>query len=471
MFRFRRSAIVSTACLAVLGACRDSQVYGTAPGAVSATAGAGGGVTTAGAGAAVEPGVDPIPTDLALPIVFVHGFAGSASQYESQAQRFIANGYPAERIRAFDHDGAGFDTASFVGGVDAMVDAALKDFSATKVYLVGHSRGTFVSSMYLSDPARAAKVAKYVSLDGSGCAASDMAGVPCIAPNQATLPGQKHVEVATSAESFIEQFKFFIGREPKVSKIVKQTTPVVISGRVVNFPANTGRGGTKLEFFEVNRMTGARLSPTPAGTFNIADDGNWGPQTVDPDKYYELSLSAANTTGTQHFYPQRFLRSSHLVRLLSGGLDSPARMNTNVGDNHAALTVLRMREWTSADVLEVKETTPAGNQAPVNAITAQVGMPVATGMGGLAFSPIGLYLHDDKATPGMSSLAPLPYFSMQPFQSGVDVFLPAADPPTGTITLTNMPRGDTLKPQVLNVPNWPSSTHTIMVVFSDYPQD
>ena len=40
---------------------------------------------------------------------------------------------------------------------------------------------------------------------------------------------------------------------------------------------------------------------------------------------------------------------------------------------------------------------------------------------------------------------------------------------TGTITITNVPRGDTSKPQTLNVPNWPSSTHAISVVFTDFP--
>ena len=47
-------------------------------------------------------GTDPLPAlpdEVALPIVFVHGFAGSAQQYESQAMRFVANGYPQERIR------------------------------------------------------------------------------------------------------------------------------------------------------------------------------------------------------------------------------------------------------------------------------------------------------------------------------------------------------------------------------------
>ena len=145
-----------------------------------------------------DDGVDPLPAlpdDVALPIVFVHGFAGSAQQYETQAMRFVANGYPQDRIVAYDHDGAGFDIAGYAAGVDEVVDAALTEFDVDQVYLVGHSRGTMVSSAYLGDPARAAKVAKYVAIDGAPCPEV----VPCIAPNQAAFPGQAQVEVATSA--------------------------------------------------------------------------------------------------------------------------------------------------------------------------------------------------------------------------------------------------------------------------------
>jgi len=67
-------------------------------------------------------------------------------------------------------------------------------------------------------------------------------------------------------------------------------------------------------------------------------------------------------------------------------------------------------------------------------------------------------------------LMPLPWFSMQAFQAGVDIFMPAANPTDGTITFRNLPRGDATQPQLLNVPNWPSSTHAVSVVFSDFPQ-
>jgi hypothetical protein len=57
-----------------------------------------------------------------------------------------------------------------------------------------------------------------------------------------------------------------------------------------------------------------------------------------------------------------------------------------------------------------------------------------------------------------------------PFQSGVDVYMPAATPPDGTITFTNFPRGDRMKPQVIRTPNWASNNHLISVMFSDFPQ-
>ena len=86
------------------------------------------------------------------------------------------------------------------------------------MYLVGHSRGTLVSDAVLADPAQAAKVAKYVAIDGAPCPAESQ--VPCLAPNQAVLPGQAHVETATSKESFAMQYEFLVGEAPELVDIV-----------------------------------------------------------------------------------------------------------------------------------------------------------------------------------------------------------------------------------------------------------
>jgi hypothetical protein len=46
---------------------------------------------------------------------------------------------------------------------------------------------------------------------------------------------------------------------------------------------------------------------------------------------------------------------------------------------------------------------------------------------------------------------------------------PARAPLAGTISL-NEPRGDATLPQVVNVPNWASDSHRIVVQFNDYGQ-
>ncbi|MEQ8842353.1 MAG: hypothetical protein RIB98_15315 [Acidimicrobiales bacterium] len=46
-----------------------------------------------------------------------------------------------------------------------------------------------------------------------------------------------------------------------------------------------------------------------------------------------------------------------------------------------------------------------------------------------------------------------------------------SSPPDGTLTATNLPRGDSDDPQTLNVRNRASAGHLISIVFIDYPVD
>ena len=136
-------------------------------------------------------------------------------------------------------------------------------------------------------------------------------------------------------------------------------------------------------------------------------------------------------------------------------------MNTNKSDKHVALLVSRQREWTMTDVLEISTMTPGGNREPVNVINSAAA----------ARNAIAIHVHDAAASPGDSTLSPLPYFSTASFQYGMDVFIPASDPPTGTIVVKNIPRGETARPQIIRTANWPSSAHRVTVSFSDFAQD
>ena len=101
-----------------------------------------------------------------------------------------------------------------------------------------------------------------------------------------------------------------------------------------------------------------------------------------------------------------------------------------------------------------------------DSIDINVYRAVSTRAGG----KISIHVHD-VGSDKLSTLAPIPFFASQPFQAGVDVWLPATEPPDGTIWFMSAPRGDRSLLQVLSIPNWASSGHRVGVQFNDYAQE
>jgi pimeloyl-ACP methyl ester carboxylesterase len=410
--------------------------------------------TAAGAGPA---GAAPAQPAEPLPIVFVHGYFGSGAQYRTQAMRWASNGFPAERIRAFDYN-------VDAGGLDAFIDGVRQEFDVDQVNVVAHSLGTLVMFSYLLNATTGAKVDNYVAVDGLG--AWCFWGTRCTTVSASQF-GQTHVEVATSAESFAAQYRHFTGEDPGTTRVVPEPAgEVEIAGRALDFVENTPATGAVGEVWKVDPATGHRQGTGPTARFTIGDDGNFGPIPVDGAAHYEIQLTRP-TVGSLHYYYQPFERSSYLLRLQTVTPDSPSYTNTVTGPDHAALIVLRYREfWRSHgaqnDTLTVATSRPgAGGQPPVDVLR------------NVANDVVGVHLHDN-VSPRSSDLNVIPAFSSQPFQTGVDVYMPATTPPDGTITITNAPRGDTGRTQVLNVPNWASeqgsTRHGILAEFNDYVQ-
>lgn len=422
-----------------------------------------------------------------LPIVFVHGAAGSAAQYQAQSMRFVANGVPADKIHTFEYD-AGVNGIALAAGGQLLLPLyqflldVTEQHGVDQVYLVGHSLGTIVSTEYLASgflttplpvAAPANLVAKFVSIDG---AVSPVCPglVPCIGifdgdssvgmgADNTYIQNQAHVEVATSAESFEAQFTFFYGQRPQVVEIARQGAEVLVSGRAVTFPQNTARPDALLEIWAVDSATGQRTAAAPVDTLIPDTEGFWGPTRLRTDTHYEFLLLASDSV-PHHFYMPRFLRDTEHVRLLSGPDDSDTRSNTNLSDNHVAVVVSRMREWfgdhpaAGNDIIEISTRSPSlGDQPVVNAITTAVGNDT-----------IGLHIHDDAATPGQTTLEPLPYFPDQAFQTGMDVYMPATEPPDGTVRMRLIPRGRAEFTQTIHFPNWASSGHRVSVGYNDF---
>ena len=128
----------------------------------------------------------PLPDDVALPIVFVHGFAGSAQQYESQGHALRRQRLPAGPDRRLRPRRRRPRHRGLRRGPDEVVDETLAEFGVEQVYLVGHSRGT-------------ARVEPLPGRPGAGGEGGQVrrhrrpalpraAVVPCIAPDAGEVP-------------------------------------------------------------------------------------------------------------------------------------------------------------------------------------------------------------------------------------------------------------------------------------------
>jgi hypothetical protein len=363
--------------------------------------------------------------------------------------------------------------------LDEFFDNVMAETGDDQIYVVAHSLGVALMNNYLnSSPERSARVAKYIGIDSSSAGAVPVCPgtpepVPCmgiyrtpenaalhLGDNNVYLPEHGHTQAVTSPESFVEQYKFLTGNEPWTTDVVPEFPLFVkIAGRAIYFPANTGVDGATLRLWEVDGNTGVRKGSSPKAVINIGPTGEWGPIRVNGDKYYEFELTRPDVNFVTNYYFQPFIRSNYLIRLLSSPADSGILANTDRGPNHSSMVLIRYKEWwgdqgASNDTLEISGT---------NVINAATSPRAATKIGIHAF---------DKGSDGVTNVSvPIPYFFGQPFQTGVDIYIPATDPPDGTVSLVNAPRGDTSQLQTINVRNWASDGHRISVEFNDYVQD
>ena len=404
-----------------------------------------------------------------LPILFVHGFMGSGQQFEAQSLRFASNGYPADRIDAFEHDSLAWPgTRDQVwAGIDAKIDDLLAASGASRIVLVGHSQGTGVSQGYLnSDPARAARVAKYINLDG-GAGGSIPESVDGLAiwgegDSSRTLPGarnvqfadQSHTEVVNSPESFAEMYRFVTGEAPAFSDVVRQTGTVQISGRALLFPENAGAHDATMRVWQVEPTTGTHPDGArPVATIELSGDGSFGPLDLEAGVPHEFEITRANA-GVHHVYPQPFVRSSRLFRVLTsepGGLaDSfwePSAKTQN-------LTVLRNEEWWA-------------DQGDRNDGLAIDGHDVLTAQNSPRSNrTIGIFLHDADSD-GVSGSVTDPPPTGLPFLTGIDLVIPAGVPAPGTTSVRSTPRNG-VGDETVCLPALSSIDHRMSVQFNSY---
>ncbi len=402
------------------------------------------------------------------PILFVHGIEGSGAQFESQAMRFEGNGYAVTWIDEVD-----YNSTRAVGDkseVDQQIDnaiAALKQRTGrSQVDVVAHSLGTSVMYDYLTNGAMAAQrranVAHYINVDGQ----NQNPGVPTLAvwagrgtpgrnmdgAQNVTIPDQTHVQTCTSAESFIQYFKFLRGGLPG-HDIVPQKR-IQLAGKALNFPQNAGLAGATVQIWPVG-ANGVRTTTTPLASIAISDGstggGAWGPVAANADQRYEFALVQTGLP-TLHLYYEPFVRSDYTVRLLA----SPA-IEEYVGDRPGSV---------SAVMIRYKELW--GDQGAENDQLLINGLNVCTEVLCPISKQVNAFFAFDRNRDGQTDLSqPDPVLSQLPFIQGADVYIPASSPPNATVSFQLISRGGG-PVRTLNVPNWDATADGVTIQWNDF---
>jgi len=407
-----------------------------------------------------------------LPILFVHGFESAGSNFASQSMRFESNGYPHAWVEELDYDSTG--AVANMSEVEKQIEeaiAALKQRTGrSQVEVIGHSEGTSVMYHYLQESAKAAEhrqsVAAYANLDGQeknpgvrtlAVWAGRCGDATCSNPERdmegaenVTIPDATHVQTSTSAETFQQMFKFFRNKLPK-HDIVPQRK-ILVAGKALEFPQNTGLIGDTVEVWPVN-SNGERIGTAPIDSIAITDGseggGAWGPVAVKPNQRYEFAL--VSPVKTIHVYMEPFVRSDYAVRLLGS---VPISTEAGKFPGRTGAVQIRYEEYW-------------GDQPGENDQLMINGLELCTPTLCPLAKEVNAYFAFDWEGKEESTLNEEPVLSQLPFIQAAQVYLRGASPPDEIDSYQlQSRRGGGLR--TLDVPNWEGTTNQVEIFWNDF---
>ncbi len=314
------------------------------------------------------------------PILFVHGNGDYSALWISTLWRFESNGYPRDRLFTLDYP---YPSARDIDNLaqpsrsstqeqrlqlSTRVDEILAKTGASKLILVGQSRGGNSIRNYLKNGGGAAKVSKAIvagtpnhgvpgslptnnEFNGQGSflkdlntgdevvsgvsfltirsdkqdkyaqpdsnpAVSGYAGPELKGAKNVVIPNLDHRETGFSVQAFSELYQFIMGRAPTTLDIVPETSPIltgIISGYENKAPTNKGVEGVSVSIFELEQSTGKRQGGAVYQATTNAT-GSWGSFTAKPTAYYEFVVQAPNQP-IRHFFRSSFLRSTSVLHM------------------------------------------------------------------------------------------------------------------------------------------------------------
>lgn len=413
------------------------------------------------------PDPPPLPSrgpcdDTRPPVVMAHGLLAAGDTWAAHVARFAANGLCPDRYHAFDWDTLAMDLDN-PALLDAFIDDVRAAHEAERVDLMGHSAGGRLAYDYLADPARAAKVRRYVHTasfpqdgpPGPPDAPVDTLNVwsdgDLIVPGavipgarDAMIPSIDHYAVATDATAFEAVYAFLYDAAPATTARPPADIPV-IAGRVLTLGQNAIEAGATVDVWPLDPATGQRLGDAPRVRLITDAEGRYGPFAAARGVPYELHVRPDRDTRPVRYYRPPFTGDDPLVYLRT----LPARGSA------AGLLLSQVPFTAESTVLVVFSSTRAiiapGDTLLIDdepALTPELAPPEET--------LIALFVYDQgrDGQPGATN----PLFAQFPFLQMLDRVIPADPAASTTIRF-----GD----QTLAVPRLPADPHGAVIAVFD----
>ncbi|NEC10263.1 alpha/beta fold hydrolase [Streptomyces sp. SID7909] len=139
------------------------------------------------------------PLSTSTPVVFVHGYTGSASNWTTAMSVFRLNGWSSANLFAYEYDSYGNNITN-AQGLAAFVDGVKSRTGASKVAIVNHSMGGLVSQYYLKVLGGNTSVSHLASIAGANHGTTAAGACLIYTTCQQMYPGSSFIAQITSGD-------------------------------------------------------------------------------------------------------------------------------------------------------------------------------------------------------------------------------------------------------------------------------
>jgi triacylglycerol lipase len=165
------------------------------------------------------------------PVLFVHGFTRNSSDFDIYKQRYIRNGWRADRLFTIDYDTLLTPNAVTATQIAAKVDEIRAQTGAAKVDIVAHSMGSYSTRHYLKFLGGAAEVDAWVSISGPNHGTTLAQTSLCLAlpPCAEMVPGSPFLTALNEGDETPGDVRYFTAWTAG-DDLVQPATSTVLAG-------------------------------------------------------------------------------------------------------------------------------------------------------------------------------------------------------------------------------------------------